>query len=46
MGYWYYVFTETLKLYLAYPTVTKITTVFEKKSEFPAVTLCNYNSIT
>ena len=46
MGYWYYVFSETLRTYLQYPTITRISTVYEKQSEFPAVTLCNYNSIS
>ncbi|CAK8697222.1 unnamed protein product [Clavelina lepadiformis] len=44
MAYCNYLLSETLASYYTYPTIAKTRRKSEKKSEFPAVTFCNFNT--
>ena len=45
VGYFSYQTSGLLKKYFSYPIITKVTLVYEKDAEFPAVTICSFNMV-
>ena len=45
VGYFSYQSSVLLTEYFDYPVNTKVTLVYEKEPEFPAVTICNFNML-